>query len=90
MLLSGRTTVTTAGTAVVLGGQGAMSMVLITAETNNTGVIAVGSSTVVASEATRTGTPLFAGESVQIEVPSLTEVYIDSTVSTDGVTYNAI
>lgn len=62
-------------------------LVIITAETDNTGVIAVGGSTVVALLATRTGTPLLAGDSLLLDVDDLIDIYLDSTVSGDGVTY---
>jgi len=61
--------------------------IIITAETDNTGVMAVGASTVVATVLTRRGTPLLAGESVTITGMDLADIYIDATVSGDGVTY---
>ena len=60
----------------------------ITAELDNTGVICVGAPTVVAALATRTGTPLSAGDTVTLNVRDLYLVAIDATVSGDGVTYN--
>jgi len=83
----GRQTVATPTTAVALATSTACKWVLVTAETNNTGVIAVGGSTVVATLASRRGTPLFAGESVLILTDNLADVYIDATVATDGVTF---
>ena len=83
----GRQTVTTAGTRVALASSTAAKIVIITAETDNTGVIVVGGSTVVAALATRRGTPLLAGDSVTLEVDDLADVNLDSTVSGDGVTY---
>lgn len=82
----GRTIVTTAGTAVELGAV-RCSWVTITAETDNTGIIAVGGSSVVAALATRRGIPLAPGDSVTLPVAHLSQVFIDSTVSTDGVTF---
>ena len=61
--------------------------VIITAEDTNTGVIVVGTSTVVASAATRRGTPLTAGASLVLDVDDAFKVYLDTTVNTDGVTY---
>lgn len=84
---TGRTTVTTAGTRVVLAASTACKKVDITAETDNTGVIVVGGTGVVASLATRQGTPLNAGDTYSIEIDNLNDINIDSTVSTEGVTY---
>ena len=86
-LSEGRKVVAAAGTAVVLGASTTIKEVLITAELNNTGVISVGGSGVIAAEATREGTPLEAGESMRIVTSDLANVYIDSTVNGDGVTY---
>lgn len=83
----GRKVVAAAGTAVVLGASTTIKEVLITAELNNTGVMCVGGSGVIAAEATREGTPLEAGESMRIVTSDLANVYIDSTVNGDGVTY---
>lgn len=86
---SGRKVVTTAATAVQLSTSTArVGSVAIQAETDNTGRIAVGGSTVVALEgATSQGIILAAGDSVTLDVDQLTDVYIDSTVNGDGVNY---
>ena len=86
-LNTGRQTVTTAGTRIALASSTTCKSVIITAETDNTGVIVVGGSGVIASLATRQGTPLYALGSVCFEVDDLADVFIDSTVNTDGVTY---
>lgn len=87
----GRQTVTTAGTRVQLSTTNTpITEVIITAETDNTGIIVVGVGTVVATLATRQGTPLLAGESLVMTEDNLTEIWLDSTVSTDGVTYQWI
>ena len=83
----GRQTVAAAGTAEALAASTTAKVVFITAETDNTGVIAVGGSTVVAALATRRGTPLLAGDSGVLEIDDLADVYIDATVSGEGVTY---
>lgn len=87
-LITSRKTVAAAGTAEVLTSEtysGKVSLA-ITAETDNTGYIAVGGSEVVAALATRTGIPLAAGDTVTLdELPQ--EVFIDATVSGDGVTF---
>lgn len=88
---SGRKVVTTAGTAVQLSTSTArVGSVAIQAETDNTGRIAVGGSSVVAAEgATCQGIVLAAGESVSLDIDQLTDIYIDSTVNGDGVTFAA-
>ena len=85
----GRQVVTTAGTRVQMGAQACKS-IAITAETDNTGIIVVGGATVVASLATRQGLPISAGASVTFDVDNANRLYLDSTVSGDGVTWVAI
>jgi len=86
----GRTVVTTAGTRVALASSTACKEVVITAETDNTGIVVVGAAaTVVAALATRRGIPLSAGDSVVMQTDNLADLGLDSTVSTDGVTYVA-
>lgn len=87
-LLDGRSVVTTAGTRVQISTTPTKCRgVVVTAETDNTGVIVVGGSTVVAALATRRGTPLTAGQSLGITVNDLSLVWLDATVDTDGVTF---
>lgn len=87
----GRKTVTAAGTAErLVSSTTPAAGVIITAETNNTGVMTVGDSTVVAAVGTRRGTPLYAGESVSFPISDLYDVYLDTTVNGDGVTFLAI
>ncbi|MDQ2084703.1 hypothetical protein RA307_31365 [Xanthobacteraceae bacterium Astr-EGSB] len=83
----GRKVVTAAGTAEALAVSTVAKFVEITAETDNTGIIVVGGSTVVAALATRRGRPLLPGESTTLPISNLSNVYIDATVSGDGVTY---
>ena len=86
----GRTTVTTAGTRVPLASSTACKEVIITAETDNTGIVVVGAAaTVIAAIATRRGVPLSAGDSVVLQIDNLADIGLDSTVSTDGVTFMA-
>lgn len=85
-LASGRKTVAEAGKAEALG-SGGCNWVILTAETDNTGIIVVGDSKVVAALATRQGTPLSAGDTVTLPVASLGVVYLDTTVNGDGVTF---
>ena len=85
----GRKEVAVAGTAETLTTSSTpCTKVNIMAEKNNTGIIVVGGSSVVAVEATRTGIPLDAGQSHTIEIDDLVKIYLDTTVSTDGVTFN--
>lgn len=83
----GRKTVTTGGTAEALASSTACKKVTITAETDNTGLVVVGGSSVVASLATRRGTPLYAGDSMEFDIDNLADVYLDVTVNGEGVTY---
>ena len=89
-MTDGRKVVTTAGTRVALASSTACKEVVITAELDNTGVVAVGAAaTVVAALATRTGVPLNAGDSIVLQIDNLADVGLDSTVSGDGVTFVA-
>ena len=83
----GRKVVTAAGTAEALAASTACEKVDIQAELDNTGVIVVGGSTVVATAATRRGIALRAGDSYCLEVDNLADVYIDAEVNGEGVTY---
>ncbi len=90
-ITSGRKVVTTAATRdTLVASTTPAKWVIITAETDNTGVIAVGAVTVVAAVLTRVGIPLLAGDSITLPVDDLLDVYLDSTVSGDGVTYIAL
>ena len=86
----GRKVVTAAGTAEALGTNQSVDVITICAETDNTGVIAVGNSDVVATVLTRKGIPLNAGDCYTEYKKSnnLLKIYIDSTVNGDGVTYD--
>lgn len=87
-ITDGRKVVAAAGTAEALtSSRTGVSYVIITAETNNTGVMAVGASTVVAAVGTRRGVPLSAGDSLSLGAVNLADVYIDAAISGDGVTY---
>ena len=81
------TTVTTAGTDVVLGGDVACKKIDIQAQTDNTGLIAVGFTGVDATEATGTGVILYAGDTYSLEINNLNLIYIDSTEDGEGVRY---
>lgn len=83
----GVTTVTTAGTDVVLASSTKVKWVIVQAQTDNTGVIAVGASGVDATVATGTGVLLEAGDSINMLVDNLADIFIDSTVNGEGVRY---
>lgn len=84
---SGVTTVTTAGTDVVLAASTAAKWITVQAQTDNSGFIAVGASGVDATVATGTGVLLAAGETLSMPIDNLADIYIDSTVSGEGVRY---
>jgi len=83
----GRKVVTTAATRVALAASTPCKHITITAETNNTDIVVVGGITVVAALATRQGVPLYPGDSYDLDIDDLADVYIDALVSTEGVTY---
>lgn len=83
----GVTTVTTAGTDVALAGSTACKRVTIMAQTDNTGVMAVGGSGVDATIATGTGILLFPGDAYELDIDNLADVFIDSSVNGEGVRY---
>ena len=80
-------TVSNAGTDEALGGDVACKKIDIQAQTDNTGLIAVGFTGVDATEATGTGVILYAGDTYSLEMVNLNLIYIDSTVSGEGVRY---
>ena len=80
-------TVTTAGTDVALASSTTCKRVVIQAQTDNTGWIAVGTSGVDATEATGSGVLLGAGDAFEIDIDNLADIYIDATVNGEGVRY---
>lgn len=83
----GVTTVTTAGTDVALASSTACKRVTIQAQTDNTGLIAVGFTGVDYTEATGTGIILYPGDAYELDIDNLADIYIDASVSGDGVRY---
>lgn len=84
----GRKVVTAAGTRErLVAASTGCKYVDIMAEVDNTGEIVVGGSTVVATAATRRGIPLYAGQSIRMEIGDLYNIYIDATVNGEGVTF---
>jgi len=80
-------TVTTAGTDEVLAGSTVCKKVVIQAQTDNTGLIAVGASGVDATVATGTGVGLTVGDYIVLQIDNLADIFIDATVSGEGVRY---
>jgi len=88
LLGTGRKVVAAAGTAVALEASSRqVAGIIIVAETDNGDYIAVGDSTVIEADATRTGVPLAAGDSVTLYEVDLNDVYIDAAVNGEGVTF---
>lgn len=76
-------TVTTAGTRVVLASSQAVRSVCIKALITNTGYIYIGDSSLSSTN----GFQLLAGDTVSLDISNLNTIYIDSSVSGEGVTY---
>lgn len=83
----GRKVVASAGTAEAIAASTTATRVIITAETDNTDLVVVGRSTVVAALGTRQGIPLSPGQTIELNVSNLSNVYIDSLVNGEGVTF---
>ena len=87
-MADGSKNVTTAGTAVPLVATSTeCKRVDVTARINNTDVVVVGASTVVAASGTRRGVPLLPGATYTFYPTDLADVYIDSVVSGEGVSF---
>lgn len=86
----GRKTVTTAGTRVQLAASKSVNSVAVTALEGNTGQICVGGRTVVAKLENRTGIPLVAKQTATIDTDDIGDLYIDSTVNGEGVSWAAV
>lgn len=85
--VQGSKNVTTAGTRVQLHADQACREVLIKAKRVNTGYIYIGTNVVSSSTF---GIDLAANESISLQVANLNQIYLDSSVSGEGVTYIAI
>ena len=79
-----RRVVTTAGTRVQLDAQ-ACKRIFVQAESDNTGIIVVGGSTVVAAAGSERGILLFPTNGQWFNINNANLLYIDSTVNGDGV-----
>lgn len=82
----GRKSVAVTGTAIALG-SAVSKVVFITAFVGNSGPVVIGGSTVVFTEATRTGKLLFPGDSMTVSIDNLSKLYVNGT-SGDGVTFS--
>lgn len=80
-------TVDAVATAQPIAASTPAKVVIIQAQTDNTGAIAVGGAGVLATVATGTGVLLYAGDSITLEVDNLADVYIDATVQDEGVRF---
>lgn len=85
-IYDGKTTVTTAGTRVALASTQVIQSVTIKALSTNTGFIYVGN----ASVASTAGYQLKAGETISFDIANLATIYLDCSVSGEGVSYLAI
>jgi hypothetical protein len=96
-LVSGKKTVTSAGTRERLANDPSVSClsVVIQALATNEGEVVVGGVTVVAAKGThaapeRIGIALGAGQTLAMDISSTDAIYLDVTTSGDGVGYLAI
>lgn len=82
-------TSTSVGTAVAIASSTAAKFVTLQAYRSNTGYVAIGATGVNASltAGTGTGLNLAAGESTTVPIDNLADVFIDVTVSGEGVRY---
>lgn len=88
-MASGNATVATAGVAVQLNSTPTQAKSLdITANYNNTDMVTVGGSGVVGALVGRKGVPLASGNTYTFKVTDLSQIWIDSVTSGDGVTFN--
>lgn len=89
-IAGGRKTVTTAGTRIVLAASTACKKVKLQALPDNTDIVYVGGSDVVAADNTENGYGLYATNSVEFEVNNLNLIFVDSRVSGEGVSFSYI
>ena len=80
-------TVAAAGTDEALAASTAAKWVTIQAQTDNTGIMAVGAAGVDATVATGTGVALVAGAHITLPCDNLADIFVDATVTGDGVRF---
>lgn len=91
VITNGRKVVSTAGTRETLVAVSTPAKgVVIMAISTNTGITAVGGATVVATAATQQGVVILAGEAVTLAIDDLIKVYLDVTISGNGVIYTKL
>lgn len=84
----GRKVVASAGTAERLVASNTnCRRVTVMALLENTDMVVIGGSTVVASATTRQGIPLSAGASITLDVEDLYPYFVDAVVSGEGVSF---
>ncbi len=84
----GRKTIVTPGTRLPLVTVPTPAkQVVITALEVNVGTVVIGAATVVASVATRRGTPLGPGDTFILDVDDLAEVFLDAVNAGDGICF---
>jgi len=87
-IVDGSKDVVTPGTAVQLSATSVpIGRVVVTSKEENTGLVVIGDSTVVAAQATRRGTPLTPLSTMDLTVDDLNKIYIDAEKAGDGVTF---
>jgi len=80
-------TITTPGSDEALAANTPCQYVVVQAQKDNTGIIAIGASGVDATIATGTGIILEPGDTFTLNVDNLADVYVDSVESGDGVRF---
>lgn len=80
-------TIAAAGTDEAIAGSTAAKHIIIQAQTDNTGWCAVGGTGVDATIATGTGVLLGPGDSAPFNIDNLADVFVDCTVTGDGVRF---
>lgn len=75
------------GTAEALGSSTPCRLVVVSARPENTDVVVVGASTVVAAAGTRRGISLSPGQSVSLRVTDIANLFVDAVVTGEGVSY---
>lgn len=84
-MADGRKAVAVSDTAIAIG-SGACKTIFITAFVGNTNPVVIGGSTVVYTEATRTGKLMYPGDSITVSIDNLSKVYVNG-VAGDGVSF---
>lgn len=88
-IASGSKSVTTAGTRVqLLSAATECKSIDVTANYTNTDMIVVGGSGVVAASGSRKGVPIAAGNTYTFKITDVSNVWIDSVVNGEGVSFN--